>query len=51
LADAPDLQQFNSQLDLLASWLKMVVRYDNDCDIDVNGSIDDVLKWKKVLAL
>jgi len=50
LADAPDLQQFNSQLDLLSSWLRLVIRYDNDCDIDLNGSIEEVLKWKKVLT-
>ena len=50
LAEAPDLTQLNSQLDLLCSgWLKKIVTYDDNCDIDLNGSIDALLKWKKLL--
>ena len=51
LADAPDLEQFNSQLDLLSVWLRYIIRYDDDCDIDLNGDIDDVIRWKRLLSL
>jgi len=49
LASAPDLEQFNSQLDLLSTWLRPVIRFDSDCDINLDGSIEDVLKWKHLI--
>jgi hypothetical protein len=50
LADAPDVDQLNAQMTVLATWLRPMVMYDDHIDIDLDGNLDDVLKWQRRFA-
>ena len=50
LADAPDIDQLNAQMTVLTTWLRPMVLYDDHIDIDLDGNLDDVLKWQRRFA-
>jgi hypothetical protein len=45
LADCPDIEQVNAQLDVLKSWIPSMVAHDNNFDIDMDGPVDNVINW------
>ena len=50
LADAPDVDQLNAQMTVLNTWLRPMVLYDDHIDINLDGSLDEVLKWQRRFA-
>ena len=51
LAEAPDMAQINAQLSVIDAWMRPIVIYDDDFDIDLDGPIDDVLKWQQTFGI